>query len=79
LEASAKSFSGNSEVWWVYDPPYAETNSGPRYYYYELVDETHYYLLGVGPDGIPFTGDDLIPAEPYGLAGKTGMVIKGNP
>lgn len=79
LEAYAKSFSRNSKVWWIYDPPYSMTNSGPRYYYYELLDETHYYLLGVGPDGIPFTSDDIVPGEPYGLKGKTGLVIKRKP
>jgi hypothetical protein len=32
-----------------------------EFFYYELVDEAHYYLLGVGADGQPFTDDDLLP------------------
>ncbi len=33
----------------------------PRYYHYQLESESHYYLLGVGPDENPYTKDDLLP------------------
>lgn len=31
------------------------------FYYERTADGTGYYLLGRGPDGIPFTADDLLP------------------
>lgn len=34
----------------------------PRPFYYERVGRDHYYLRGVGPDGKPFTADDLVPS-----------------
>lgn len=36
-------------------------NSKPRYFYYELIDQNHYYLLSVGADGHSFTDDDILP------------------
>jgi len=33
----------------------------PRLFYYRRVDPDHYYLRGLGPDGKPFTPDDLLP------------------
>ena len=32
-----------------------------RHYHYELIDDSHYYLLGVGADEKPFTNDDVLP------------------
>ena len=34
----------------------------PRFFYYELIDQNNYYLLGVGNDNKPFTSDDILPA-----------------
>ena len=34
----------------------------PRFFYYELIDQKNYYLLGVGNDNQPFTSDDILPA-----------------
>ncbi|HEY3371319.1 MAG TPA: hypothetical protein VGK10_10750 [Prolixibacteraceae bacterium] len=31
------------------------------FYYYEILDSTHYYLGGVGRDGLPKTKDDIRP------------------
>src|SRR5262245_47667872 len=54
LEALRKSLP-ESSLPIVFDPT-DTTSSGPtRYYYYELIDADHYYLLGVGADGRPFT------------------------
>ena len=47
----------------------------PRYYYYQLIDPGHYYLLGVGKDGQPFTADDLLP-EVESKAGNLGLLLK---
>ena len=73
LKTFKKSLPDNSHVW-VYDPPYNNSESGPRYFYYKLVDDKHYYLLGVGPDNLPFTNDDIVPMEPLGMEGKTGLL-----
>ena len=48
----------------------------PREYYYELIDRDHYYLLGLGEDGRPFTADDLLPKLKTTAHSKVGLVIK---
>ena len=60
----------------VFDPTDARTSGQARYYYYELIDADHYYLLGVGTDGRPFTQDDLLPKIDVGAQSKVGLVIK---
>src|SRR5208283_1587576 len=45
--------------------------------YDELIDENHYYLLGVGQDGKPFTSDDILPRVEVGPNSKVGLLIKG--
>jgi hypothetical protein len=60
----------------VFDPTDATQSGRTRYYYYELIDADHYYLLGVGADGRPFTQDDLLPKVEVGAQSKVGLVIK---
>ena len=60
LETLRKSLPETSLVF-VFDPSHVQMGGEPRYYHYELKDESHYYLLGIGPDGEPYTGDDLLP------------------
>ena len=60
LEILRKSLPENSMVF-VYDPTHVQMSSEPRYYHYELKDESHYYLLGVGSDARPYTADDVLP------------------
>ena len=50
-----------------------------RYLYYEVVDNEHYYLLGVGQDGKPFTEDDILPKVEVGPSSKVGLLIKKLP
>ena len=45
----------------VFDPTQVKIGGKPHYFYYKLKDPSHYYLLGVGPDGKPFTSDDILP------------------
>jgi hypothetical protein len=49
----------------IYDPSFKPPlfkSSEPRLFYYQLEpDHKHYYLLGLGPDGKPFTADDITP------------------
>ncbi len=59
----------------VYDPSkMGSRGSQPNYFYYENLGNT-YYLLGTGPDDIPFTEDDILPNEPP--KGDVGFRIKG--
>lgn len=71
-----KSLPDNSTVF-VFDPTDVKIGGEPRYYHYEHFDNEHYYLLGVGPDGQPFTADDILPSIELGAQSKVGLVIKG--
>ncbi len=47
----------------INDPTTIGQKEGSKTFYYELTDGGNgYYLFSVGPDGTPFTGDDLQPA-----------------
>ncbi|MBW8723724.1 MAG: hypothetical protein JF625_01020 [Inquilinus limosus] len=46
----------------------------PRPFFYQRVDADHYYLRGVGPDGKPFTADDVLPQAGAGPAGRLGLL-----
>jgi hypothetical protein len=60
----------------VYDPasmPPHKTN----YFYYERADAEHYYLRGVGLDGVLFTDDDTVPQVP--TSGNLGLLTERQP
>ncbi len=78
LEVLHKSLPKDSMVF-VFDPSDIRMRGEPRYFYYELVDKNHYYLLGVGADGEPFTADDIVPKVEVGSGSKVGLLIKGQP
>ena len=48
----------------------------PRYFYYRRVGADHYYLRGVGPDGTPFTSDDILPQVQSTPGSKLGLLIE---
>jgi len=75
LEILMKSLPENSKVY-VFDPTDYRWLRKPRYYYYELIDKNHYYLLGLGPDDKPFTKDDIVPKVKIDPKSKIGLVIK---
>lgn len=77
LEILKKSLPENSMVF-VRDPTGVSISGKQRYYYYEVVDNEHYYLLGVGFDGQPFTQDDVVPKVHVGPHSKVGLLIKEN-
>ena len=60
----------------VFDPTDVNVAGQPRYFHYQLVDESHYYLLGVGPDGKPFTADDQHPNIHSTPEGNIGYIRK---
>ncbi|MDB5976806.1 MAG: hypothetical protein JWR07_3566 [Nevskia sp.] len=75
LETLAKSLPRNTMTF-VFDPSEVGFGRQPRYFYYELADDSHYYLLGVGPDGKPFTSDDVLPKIKTGPDSKIGLLIR---
>ena len=75
LKTLSESLPKNSTVF-IFDPTDVKMKGAPRYFYYELADQNHYYLLSVGPDGKPFTRDDILPEVPIGPKGKVGLLIK---
>jgi len=44
-------------------------------FYYERVGSDHYYLRSVGPDGVPFTADDIVPRF-QASEGKIGLLTE---
>jgi len=76
LKILKESLPTNSMVF-VNDPTQIKAKGELQYFYYELIDENHYYLLGVGQDGKPFTSDDILPRVEVGPNSKVGLLIKG--
>ncbi len=61
----------------IHDPSYFSF-TGSRLFYYRRVDEDHYVLRGVGPDGAPFTDDDIVPMIPTVPNSRIGL-LRGPP
>lgn len=74
LDVLSKSLPENSMVF-VFDPTHVQMGGEPRYYHYELKDESHYYLLGVGPDEKPYTSDDVLPDIEAKIDSGIGLLI----
>ena len=77
LETLRKSLPENSLVF-VFDPTHVQMGGEPRYYHYELKDEDHYYLLGIGPDEKPYTSDDVLPNIEIKKNSGIGLLIYEN-
>jgi hypothetical protein len=45
-----------------------------RQFHYEVVGKDHYRLVGLGADGVPFTGDDVHPAVTPTPGSKLGLL-----
>lgn len=63
----------------VFDPTDVKVEGQPRYFYYERVGQDHYLLRGVGPDGLPFTADDILPQLPSTPGSKAGLLLERQP
>jgi hypothetical protein len=75
LEELQKSQPKNSFIFVVDPTDMKWTGRQPRNFYYEPVGDDHYYLRSVGPDGVPFTADDIVPQVDSSLGGKIGLLI----
>jgi hypothetical protein len=60
----------------IIDPMTVRLGSMPSPFFYQRVDADHYYLRSVGPDGIPFTADDIVPSIEAIPGGKLGLLKK---
>lgn len=74
LEVLRQSLPENSMVF-IHDPTDVQMGGEPRYYHYELKNQGHYYLLGVGPDGQPYTSDDVLPNIEVNQNSGVGLLI----
>jgi hypothetical protein len=77
LEALRASVPNDTFVF-VFDSTDIGLGGTPRYFHYQVVDSDHYYLLGVGPDGQPFTADDVLPKVELKPGSRLGLLIKGS-
>jgi hypothetical protein len=57
----------------VFDP--SDVRSGKRYFYYAVVDENHYYLRGLGADGVAFAKDNIVPEIAQGPHSSLGLLV----
>ncbi len=60
----------------IYDPTDMSFGKAHRQFYYELADPDHYYLIGTGSDGKPFTADDVHPSITVTAESRVGLVTK---
>jgi hypothetical protein len=67
---------GKTTPIFIHDPTDVRFAGTPRYFHYERVGTDRYYLRSVGPDGEPFTPDDIVPQVDGALAGKVGLLIE---
>jgi hypothetical protein len=74
LDALQESLPKKSMVF-VDDPTDVRFGGEPRHFYYQPVGTDHYYLRGVGPDGVPFTTDDILPQVQLTPGSKLGLLI----
>lgn len=74
LEAFHKSLPDTGNTVFVFDPTRVAMGK-QRYFHYELVDKSHYYLLGVGADEKPYTSDDVLPDIELKKNSKIGLLI----
>lgn len=76
LDGLRKSLPATATVFTI-DPSGVGTGDGPTDFHYELADEnTRYYLLGVGPDGLPFTDDDILPEIDMRPPSRVGLKVR---
>jgi hypothetical protein len=74
LDALQVSLPKNSMVF-IDDPTDVRFGGQPRHFYYQTVGTDHYYLRGVGSDGLPFTPDDIVPQVELMPGSKLGLLI----
>ena len=60
----------------IFDPTAMERKGADKYFFYELdASGASYFLRSVGPDGIPFTADDILPSISEEERSHTGLKL----
>jgi hypothetical protein len=59
----------------VNDPTIRQVGGPQEYFFYQRAGADHYYFRGVGPDGAPFTADDIVP-QIDNANGKLGLLLE---
>jgi len=60
----------------LYDPNAATPGKQlPFFFYNRSTDRKHYWLRSLGPDGQPFTADDIVPQLPDSERVRTGLLV----
>ena len=60
----------------IFDPTAMERKDADKYFFYKLdATGTSYFLRSVGPDGIPFTADDILPSISEEERSHTGLKL----
>ena len=73
LEELQKAAGQNNAIF-VADPFQLGPLPNQNLFYYQRTGANHYYLRSVGPDGIPFTTDDIVP-DILNPAGNLGLLV----
>jgi hypothetical protein len=63
----------------LFDPSTMHLGQAPSEFFYQRAGEDHYYLRGLGPDGLPFTADDIVPQVPVPAGSKIGLLTERLP
>jgi len=63
----------------TFDPSDITLGEQTRYFYYERVGDDHYYLRGVGADGLAFTADDILPQISAAPNSRVGLLVERAP
>ena len=63
----------------LFDPSTMHMGQVPTYFFYQRAGQDHYYLRGVGPDGVPFTADDIVPQISVVNGSKIGLLVERLP
>jgi hypothetical protein len=71
--AELQAFLPKSSTIFIADP--MALDGRPRNFFYERVGTDHYYLRGVGQDGVPFTADDVLPQFDKPASSNLGLLI----
>lgn len=59
------------------DDPRSGTHANEfKPFFYQRLDDNHYYLRSVGPDEKPFTEDDLVPETSASAGANTGLLLE---
>ena len=59
------------------DPTFMQRGSKDTHFYYQVDPSgSFYFLRSVGPDGVPFTPDDIVPTIPEDERKNTGLHIE---